>query len=154
MVAKSNVRTDNEDNKFINNSDGDVCVNTCAEITNTASNPVPVEIVEGSIGTLFKLYNEISSVASSSTATVITHTVPAATTLIINRIEVSGENIAEYSVKIEGVTQVKKRSYWGDFDRTFEFKELTVTAGQTIIVEVSNFRPSSSDFNATLLGSI
>jgi hypothetical protein len=42
--ALSKNRDDNEQNKFISNSDGTVCVDTCAEISNDASNPVPVSI--------------------------------------------------------------------------------------------------------------
>lgn len=49
MTAKSNNRTDNEDNKFVNDSNNDVAVNTVSEINNDASNPIPTNPVSGSL---------------------------------------------------------------------------------------------------------
>lgn len=152
IESLSKSRTDNEDNKFVNNSDGTVCVDTCSEITNSSSNPIPVEIVDGTIGSNFDLYDDISSVAGSSTATIITHVVPAATTLTLRNVYLSGTNIAEYIIKIDGTIKAKARTYWGDFDRNLPLQGIEATAGQVLTVEVSNHRPTTADFNATLLG--
>ena len=151
-IPKSLVRTDNEDNKFVNDSDGCVAVNTVSEVSNDASNPIPVEIVDGTIGANFDLYDEVLAVAGSSTATILTYMVPLGQTLTMRAAEVSGENVAEYTVKVDGVVKAKKRSYWGDFDRTFNLQGVSATAGQTVTIEVNNFRNSTGDFNATLLG--
>lgn len=42
MTAKSNVRTDNEDNKFVNDADGNVAVNTVTTISTSLNSPVIV----------------------------------------------------------------------------------------------------------------
>ena len=49
MTAKSNVRTDNEDNKFVEDSNNHVAVNTTSEITNDSNNPVPTNPLSGSL---------------------------------------------------------------------------------------------------------
>lgn len=154
MAGTSTIRDSNENNKFVDDSNGNVAVNTVTEVTNDASNPVPVEIVDGTIGSDFSLYNEILSVAGSSTSIILTYVVPVATLLRLKTIEVSGSNIAEYIIKIDGVTQAKKRSYFTDYDRTFNLEGLNVAAGETLTIEVNNYRSSSADFNATLLGTI
>lgn len=154
MAGTSTLRDSNENNKFVDDSNGHVAVNTVTEVTNDASNPVPVEIVDGTIGTDFDLYNEVLAVAGASTAKIITYVVPVATTLKLKTVQVSGSNIAEYTVKIDGVVKAKKRSYFTDYDRKFELTGINVEAGETITVEVDNYRSSSADFNATLIGTV
>lgn len=49
MTGKSNNREDNEVNKFVDDSDGHVAVNTTAEINNDENNPIPTNPLSGSL---------------------------------------------------------------------------------------------------------
>lgn len=98
-------------------------------------------------------YNEVLAVASGATQVINTYTVPAGKTASLTLIDVSGDNIAKYLVKIDGITQDQKRTYFGNsLNLTFDFQNnLLLNPGQIVTVEVFNFRPTSSDFNSKIL---
>jgi hypothetical protein len=101
-------------------------------------------------------YNEINSVSSGATENIITYTVPNSTTTVLQRISVSGENIAKYQVLYNSSVIQTKRSYFGgDLNLDFDFvgssnNGFQMLAGDIIIVQVNNFRPMSGSFESTI----
>lgn len=99
------------------------------------------------------VFGEVSAVASGATVSVVTHTVPVGKTFLLELVEFSGENIADYELFVDGVKQAKKRTYFsGALSGEFFFGALTVTSGKVIDLKVENFRPSSADFEGRILG--
>ena len=70
----------------------------------------------------------------------------------MQKIEFSGTNIAEYELVINGNTQDKKRTYFGNsLNGIFDFNNgLIIPAGQTIEVFVIHNRSNVGDFNARI----
>jgi len=121
------------------NNDGSINVN----IVETTSNP----------GLLFYT-NEVLSVASSIETTIITVTAPPGG-VRIEKVETSGENVALFKVKVNGVPLVYKRSWWTDFNLTFDFEGfpngLLLTSGQVLTVTCFHTRPYLANFEATVM---
>ena len=97
------------------------------------------------------LYNSISSVASGIETTLLTYT-----PLIHNKIlkvDASGDNIAEYRVKINGSFVNIHRTYFGGgLNTVLDFNSgINLSAGQTLLVTVIHNRPSLGNFNANVL---
>ena len=101
-------------------------------------------------------YNEISSVASGITTTVVTYTVPVGKQNVLERISVSGENIALYIVLINGVTIDTQRTYFGgNLNVQFEFMSsinagTVLNAGDIVSVTVLHNRPSVANFEGRI----
>lgn len=109
-----------------------------------------VEVVED--GTLLFNYNEISAVVSGSETTIISYTVPSGKTSKLSEVSGSGENIAEYNLKVNGDVKQKLRTYFGgSLNTIFNFTvSPTFSAGDIILLSVLHNRPSSADFNGTI----
>ena len=101
-------------------------------------------------------YSESSSVPSGSPYTLLSYTVPVGNTGYIQRVICSGENIARYDVQVAGVTQGTLRTYFGGpLDTTFDFGAtngagVQVNGGQLVTVIVTQSRPYTADFEASL----
>lgn len=117
---------------------------------------VIVESVPSPNTTVINTYNELLSVAIGSTVTIVTYTVPFAKQTVFQRASFSGENIAKYDLLINGSPQDTARTYFGgDLTGEFNFETgndsgLTLSTGNTIAVQVYNFRPSTADFEARI----
>lgn len=107
-------------------------------------------------GLLYSVFNEIFSLATSSTGTIISHTVPALAINYVTKIEVSGTNIATYDVYINGLPFARRRTYFGGSlgesidiagDSAAGYK---LAAGDVLEIKVTNFRPSAGNFEARL----
>lgn len=126
------------DNEMIVNTDGSINVN----IVNSPDDPG-----------LVITHNEISSVVSGVETTILTLVSPPGDYRIA-KIDVSGDNVAHYRVKINGSTINNKRSYWCDFNQTFVFEGndaiLKIPAGDTLTVTVIHNRPNVGSFEATV----
>jgi|GEM_PF-2379132 len=98
-------------------------------------------------------YNEVSAIPSGVETTIIT-VLGAPVQKRIQKIEVSGENVAEIRVKIDGSTMSKKRLWHTRFDTTFDFEQFAngvkLLAGQTLTVTVLHGRSSAGDFETTV----
>lgn len=107
-------------------------------------------VVGGSAGTLNTSYTEVTGVVSGITTLIGTHTAVANT--LLQKIEFSGTNIAEYELVINGNTQDKKRTYFGNsLNSKFDFNNgLIIPTGQVIQVYVVHDRPEIGDFNARI----
>lgn len=113
--------------------------------------PIPVTFTAG---TPFVEYGSVSSVANGISTTVLSYTVPAGKTLLLSKVEVSGCNVAEYSVTINAVTKGVRRTYWGNFNADFEYNDLSVATGLVVLIKVIHNRPLAGDFDATLIGAL
>lgn len=116
---------------------------------------INVNVVTGSSSNTKNFYNEVSSVVSSTPTTVVSYTAPVGKVSFLDRVFVSGTNIAAYSVKRKGTVIDKKRSYFGAaLNVEFSFfsgeGSLNLDPGDVIIVEVEHFRPNPGDFNGRI----
>jgi hypothetical protein len=143
-------------------------------IPNTVANSWPVKITDGtdtlainpdgslnvsisgatSTPGLSITHNEITSVASGVETTVMTVISPL-NGMRVSKIEVSGDTVAHFRVKVDGTTIFNKRSWWTSFNQTFDFQDfingLQLGAGQIITVTVLHARPFLGSFEATLM---
>ena len=110
----------------------------------------------GSAGILKSEYNEINALAASMVSSLVTITAAIGKTTYLQKIPVSGTNVAEYTVKLNGDIIDKKRTYFGaHLDTMFDFsddagKGLPLEEGDVILVEVEHIRPFSGDFNGRI----
>ena len=129
------------------------------KVKNTALDPIPVNVVSGGATlTYVDSYNEITGVASGSETTILTYTVPLLGTLYLEQVSVSGTNIAEYRVKVNG-TVIDKAYTWfnGNMSHEFNFESNSglgrkLLASDVLIVTVLHGRPSTGNFNARIQG--
>lgn len=117
---------------------------------------VIVESAPSTTSTVVNTYNQLNNLASGSTSVIATYTVPADTQSVFQKASFSGENIARYDLLINGSSQDTSRTFYGA-DFTGEFNWTTgndsgfiLTAGQTVAVQVYNFRPSMATFEARI----
>ena len=123
------------------NSDGSINVN------------VINSIVSSSPG-LTILTNEVSSVASGVETTILTVTAPASG-YRIQKVEVSGDDIALFRIYVNGSPILYKRSWWGNFNETFNFETFTsgllLTSGQVLRITCLHMSPYLGTFEATVM---
>ena len=68
----------------------------------------------GAVEVVNSVFNAITNVASNVSTLVATYTVPLiVTNSYLQRVEISGDNIATYDIQINGVVSARKRTYWG-----------------------------------------
>ena len=107
-------------------------------------------------GTPVNTYNEITSLVSSTTSTIVSYTAPVGKTTFLQKIAVDGSNIATYVVKVNGTTIDKRYTYFGgSFYAVFDFSAnanngYSLSVGDLVIVEVTHGRPSTGDFNGRI----
>lgn len=96
------------------------------------------------------IYNEVLSVASGILTTITSFTASQSSKL--KQVDVSGENIATFTVLVNGNVVSKKRTYFGgQLDNTFNFNNgIAVSSGQQILVQVIHNRPTVANFNANI----
>lgn len=123
------------------NSDGSINVNIEAS---------------GSNGTTISYFNNITSVSNGISTTLLTYTIPTLKTGYLERIELSGSNIAIYDFFISGVLNGRQRTYFGgELNGMFNFldpinKGISLIAGTNIQIIVTHYRPYLGDFEARL----
>ncbi len=112
--------------------------------------------IETSVSTpgLLLFHNDITSVASGIETTIITVTAPSGG-LRLEKIDVSGENVAWYRVRVNGTEIYSKRSWWCDFNVDFNFENFDngylLTSGQILTVTCYHTSPFLGNFEATVL---
>jgi hypothetical protein len=120
---------------------------------------INVNIIESPIpGSMVKsIYSEANSVASGATTTLVSYTVPGGlTTSILQRISVSGENIAKFTVFRNGTQIDTRRTFFGSsLSEYFEFTTGSVdgyalSPGDILLVKVLHVRPSIADFEGRI----
>jgi hypothetical protein len=116
---------------------------------------VIVEAVPSPNSTVVNTYSEVT-LAGGITSFIVSYTVPAGMQAVFQRAAFSGENIARYDLFINGAVQATARTnYAGDYTGEFNFTTgndsgLIIPAGQTIQVQVYNFRASSASFEGRI----
>lgn len=109
-----------------------------------------INVVTGSAAgkQLASIYNEVTGVVAGITT--ILQQLTMNEDALLQKIEFSGTNIAEFELVIDGNTQDKKRTYFGSsLNGTFDFNQgLSVTTGQIITIYVVHNRPTAGDFNS------
>lgn len=99
-------------------------------------------------------FNEITSVGSGIETSIATLIAPVGGARV-QKVDVSGDNIALFRVKLDGDTIATRRTWWGNFNENFEFESfingLLLTSGQTLEVTVLHNRPNLGAFEATIL---
>lgn len=133
---------------FIRSKDGELITQT----PNGSKRALDVNIVSDPSIVSESIYNEVTSVANSITTTVLTYTVPVATSAKITNVDVSGTNIATYEVLVNAVVIDKKRTYFGgQLNEVFKFdNSISLVAGDVVLVRVTHSRPMTGDFNTRL----
>lgn len=103
-----------------------------------------------------KKYNEVTAVANGVETVVVTHTAIVGRTTYLQKVYVSGDNMAKYRVKLNGTTIETARTYFGgEIDREIPFDGdknpgLPLTVGDIVTVTVEHDRPDSADFNGRI----
>lgn len=129
--------------------------NIYVDLPSYDSSPIPCTDIAGEVEKV--LYSEVGSVPSAVETTVSSYTVPVAKRFYIHRIEVSGDNVAVYRVRVNGLDKAKKRTWWTKFNETFDFtcfpkSGLKVVAGDVVTVSVIHNSVSVGSFNASIQG--
>lgn len=110
----------------------------------------PLETGDGKL-----IFGQATSVPSGSETTVVTYTVPTGKTLYFISGSFSGQNLALFTLYINGAQEGIRRTYWGNFNGTFDFTSgagIKVSAGNIIKITVIHNRPAAGDFDGTLYG--
>lgn len=120
-----------------------------------ADGSINVEVVSGTTGTYKNIFNEQSAIASGATVSLVTYTVPVGKTAILERVAVSGENIAKYEVFINGNKIDASRTYFGaqlntSFDYTSTNSNFTLTSLDIVTVTVRHDRPAAGNFEGRI----
>jgi hypothetical protein len=106
--------------------------------------------------TTFSVFNAISSVANGTLTPILTYTVGAGLTNYLGTIEVSGTNMAQFEVYINGTLSARKRTSLIEFNETFDFTGteqtgITLAAGTVVQVQVIQNRPNLGDYEARIV---
>lgn len=146
----SNVEVDaaDGDNIAIHDSGGD-------ELAINPDGSINVVLTSSNPGDLLTFYNEVTSVPASVLTTVQTFTAPLGKVTFLQKVEVSGTNIAEYTVEINAAIQDKKRTYFGsELNLKFVFAEtgtgLPLAVGDVVTVKAIHGRPFVANFNSRI----
>jgi hypothetical protein len=124
------------------------------EVAVNADGSINVNVVNASVPTGNQIiFNSVGAVASGSETDVITMTAPLSG-LRVSRIDMSGENIAIFSIKVDGAVKAVRRTWWSNFNVSFTAEPFQngffIPSGSTLTVSVIHTRASSAPFEATV----
>jgi hypothetical protein len=102
-------------------------------------------------------YAAVLAVPANVTTSLISYTMPGGKDGYLQKIHLSGENIARYTVRVNGVVIDVARTYFGnDLDKDLDYTAgannlgYELNAGDVVLVQVLHTRPSLAEFNARL----
>lgn len=112
----------------------------------------------GNVSTTVNIYQEAAAVGVNATQIILTYICPGAVSGSIQRISVSGENLAKYFVQVNGSTIETRRTYWGNLNTEFNFMTdsstggYSLNAGDSVTINVLNNSPAQvpADFEARI----
>lgn len=117
-----------------------------------------VAIGPNAAGAPVNIFSQIAAVAAGAQTSILTYTVPPGETLVLIRVDMSGQNIGTYDVMVNGVSIARKRTYFsGPFSESVDFGSHgspLYAAGSVVTVSVLHNRPSTADFEARLQGAL
>lgn len=118
---------------------------------------VNVVSVPAAGNTVRNIYSEANAVPSGLTATIVTYTVSGSLTeSVLERISVSGDNIAMFTVFVNATQIDTRRTYFGgSLNEYFEFTTGTsngyvLTPGDVLTVNVIHNRPTLGNFEGRI----
>lgn len=153
--------------KLLGNSDGTLIGNvedalktnlrdSSGNEVGTGSNPLIVNST-GSVGrTSVNQFNESLAVASGASTTLVQYTVPTSSSFMLERISVSGENIALFTITVNSVTVDTQRTYFGGaLNCEFNFissgnQGYPLNIGDIVLVTVLHNRPDPGNFEGRI----
>jgi hypothetical protein len=103
-------------------------------------------------GTSVLKYGEANGVAKNAIAVILTYVVPVNSLAKFKRINLFGDCMGTYTIKVNGDTIDKTGTYYTHYKDTLEFDDIEYSAGDVITVEVKNRGTGTGDFNANLQG--
>ena len=99
------------------------------------------------------IFDTKAAVASGSTISIVSFTVPSGKIFFLDLVEFGGGNIATYELFIGASAEAKKRTYFsGSISGEFFFNSFIVNENIKIDLKVENFRPDIADFEGRILG--
>lgn len=120
-----------------------------------ANNPIPVNIVdEGFGGDLLNIFSEITSVATNTETEIDSYTVPFGQSFFLRLIDVSGTNMAKYTIELNASKIAVKRTYFTHFNTDFDFKSLELVSGDVLKIKVIHDRSETGDFESRIMGNL
>lgn len=132
------------DGQYQLNVNPDGSINT---VTTIATGPATPMITRN-------IFNEVSTVGPGSEVELATFTVPPGKTGKLEKVSASGENIAKYTVKLNGSPIDVKRTYWtGGFNVQFDFTSSSgydLAPGDIVSIDVRHDSQEPGDFDARL----
>lgn len=135
---------------LIVNPDGSLNVNLTGSGNVTVNFPTDQSLGTIESGIVDTAFSEINSVVAENLSTIVTYT--ATTTTRMKFVEVTGTNIAEYTIWLNGTAIHKKRTYFGNLDNTFQFsKGYSLVASDVIQVKVLHHQSGVGSFSAFVL---
>lgn len=102
-------------------------------------------------GTTSNVFNEIFALASGSLTNIVTYTVPVGKDGVLEKVSVSGSNVAKYSIFVNATEIESAYSYFGGqlnvgFDFTSQASGYKLLAGDVVAVKVIHSRAMLGDF--------
>jgi hypothetical protein len=139
----SSVRVSDGTDDLAINSDGSINVN----IVSSPDDPG-----------LILMHNEITSVASGSEVNIMSFTAPPSSNYRVFKIDVSGSNIAQFRVRLNGAIVSTLRTYFSSsLNDSFVYEPfengLKLAPGDVVRVTVIHGRPNPGDFEVTMMAS-
>ena len=142
--------TNNVRDSKVKMDNGDTALNV--HVVQNDGEAIKVEL--GTKGISQNIYNEINSTPVGVETLIVSYTVPLNMKFDLSNATASGENIAEYIVKVNDDVVQKKRSWWSDFNQDFNFQELILSASDKVEIFVKNNGKNTVSFNATIIGGL
>jgi hypothetical protein len=127
------------------------------EVGVNADGSINVNIVEStSVSTPgLQIFHQESAAIPSGVETTLISLVAPPESLRVSKVQVSGENLAQYRVKLDGNSVGTKRTWWGNFNAEFSFEDfrrgIMVPPGSILTVTVIHDRPAAGNFEVTVL---
>jgi hypothetical protein len=103
-------------------------------------------------GTSILQYSEANGIAKGATAIMLTYVVPASTVAKLKRINIFGDCMGTYTIKVNGNIIDKTGTYYTHYKDTLVFDDIETVAGDTITIEVTNRGTGTGNFNSNLQG--
>lgn len=101
-------------------------------------------------GIVTNVYNEVTGIANGIPTTLLSYTLPFDQRL--ERVSVSGTNIAMYEILLDSSVISKKYTYFGgELNADFNMSALNLLSGQVLEIMVTHSRPDVGDFNSNII---
>lgn len=130
--------------------------NSAGDELGTPSDPIYVEFPDNANRLQVNTYAEITTLSSGIETQIVSYTVPLATEAVLEKAVVSGENIAQYFLKVNSVIVDTQRTYFGGaLNAEFNFLSkgslgYNLNPGDVVSVTVIHNRPTTADFEARI----